>query len=111
MGLRMFGVTRSHHRRFAYETHKHDPSRSRRRCSRHRRSSGRHCRRCRGAELHDEHEPVHHQCGNDAVHDDNTVDYDAEDPVPAAGLHRSPLSEYGQVRFELGIRLELGLSL
>jgi hypothetical protein len=97
----MVGVTATTHRRFAYETHKHDSSRSRRwgfgygrSCRWHRR------RRCR-AELHDEHEPIHQQhCDHtldDLVeHYHDAVDEDAEDGA-AAGFIRSPVPEHGQI--------------
>ncbi|MGA7703858.1 MAG: hypothetical protein WB998_03070 [Solirubrobacteraceae bacterium] len=117
-----------HHRRFAYETHKHDPSRSRRRGLGYGRSRCRYRRRRRRAEFHDEHDPVHEQHGDHAIddlveHHHGTVDNDAEDDNAeddaAAGLLRSSVPEYGQIgvglelgiRFELGLWLELGLGL
>ena len=116
----MVGVPATTHRRFAYETHKHDPSRSRRWGFGDGRSCGRHRRRRRRAELHDEHEPVHDRRGDHALDDhvehhhdavnDDALDDDAEDGA-AAGLIRSPLPEHGQVGFELRIGLELGLRL
>lgn len=115
----MVGVPATTHRRFAYETHKHDPSRSRRWGFGHGRSCCRYRRRRRRAEFHDEHEPVHEQHGDDAIddlveHHHDAVDEDdhAEDN-DAAWSVRSSVPEHGQigVRLELGIGLELGFSL
>jgi hypothetical protein len=114
----MVGVTRSHHRRFAYDKDRHYPSSSRRWRSCHRRSCGRHRRCCSGAQLYDEHgnDPVHQQHSNHAVcHDHNTVDHhDAQDADATAGIRRSPMPEHGQqVRFGLqfGLWVEFGLGL
>jgi hypothetical protein len=117
----MVGVTRTDHRRFAYEKQRHYPSRSRHWCSGDRRSCCRHCRRCRGTELHDErHDPVHKQYGdypvddNAVEHHHDTVNDDTEDADGAAGIHRSPVPEHGQqvwLGFKLGLWLELGFGL
>lgn len=116
----MVGVTATTHRRFAYETHKHDPSRSRRWGFGHGRSCGRYRRRRRRAEFHDEREPVHKQHGDDAIddlveHHQDAVDNDAKDDHAeddaAAGFVRSSVPEHGQVGLKLGIGLELGLGL
>jgi hypothetical protein len=115
----MVGVPATTHRRFANETHKHDPSRSRRWGLGYRRSRGRHRGRRRRAELHDEHEPIHDQRGDRAIdilveHQQDAFDDHAEDNA-AAGLIRSPVPEHGQVEFgfefEFWLRLELGLCL
>lgn len=119
----MVGVIRYHHRRFAYETHKHDSSWSRRWGSGYGRSCGRSRRRRGRAEFHDEHEPVHQQHCDHAIDDlveyyHDAVDEDAEDGA-AAGFVRSPVPEHGQIgvglkfgiRFEFGIWLEFWFSL
>jgi hypothetical protein len=113
----MVSVTRTHHRRFAYEKQRHHPSRSRRRGSGHRRSRRRHRWRRRGAKLNDEHDdPVHKQYGEHPVDDNavehhhDTVDDDTEDADSAAGIQWSPVPEHGQqVRFGLWLELRLGL--
>lgn len=112
----MVCVPATTHRRFAYETHKHDPSRSRRWGSGYRRSCGRHRRCRRRAEFHDEHEPVHKQHGDDPLdlveHHHDTVDYHTEDDA-ATGFIRSSVPEHGQIgswlRLEIGLELWLGL--
>jgi hypothetical protein len=97
----MVGVTATTHRRFAYEKQRHHSSRSSRWRSGHRRSRCRHRRRCRGTELHDEHDDsVHKQYGDhpvddNAVNPQDTVDDDTEDPDSAAGIQRSPVPEHG----------------
>lgn len=103
----MVGVTRYHSRRFAYEKQRHHPSRSRRWRSGHRRSRCRHCRCCRGTELHDEHNySVHKQYGEHPV-DDDAVNHDTvndEDADSAAGIKWSPVPEHGkQIRLKLGL--------
>lgn len=97
---------------FAYETHKHDPSWTCSWSTRHRRGRCRHCRRCRGTELHHEHE----RYGDYAVevlvgYQHDAIHHDAEDAD--ARLDGPPVPEHGQVRIglELGIWLELGFGL
>lgn len=104
----MVGVLATTHRRFAYETHEHDPSRSCRWGSGYGRSCGRH-RRCRCcAELYDEHESVDRDHSDRAIddldeHHHDAVDEDTKDRA-AAGFVWSPVSEYGQI----GVGLKLG---
>ena len=110
----MVGVTATTHRRFAYETHKHDPSRSRRWGSGYGRSCGRHRRRGCRAEFYDKHEPDHYQHRDHSTDDlaeyhYDAFDEDAEDEDAAAGFVWSPVPEYGQIGLKLGIGLELRL--
>jgi hypothetical protein len=110
----MVCVTATTHRRFAYETPKHDPSWTCSWSARHRRGRGRDCRRCRGAELHHEHEQYDDYAASVLVgHHHDAIHHDAEDADTAAGLDGSPVPEHGQVRvgLELGIGLEFGLGL
>ncbi len=108
----MVGVTRTHHRRFAYEEQRHYPSRSRHWRSGDGRSRCRHRRRRRGTELHDEHDdPVHKQHGDHPVDDDNDAEYHHE-AVNHTGIYGSPVPEHGkQVRLGLKLWLELGFGL
>ena len=110
----MVGVLATTHRRFAYETHKHDQSRPRRWSSGYGRCCGRYRRCCRRAEFHDEHEPVHRQHCDHAIddldepHHHDAIDEDAEGDA-TEGFVWSPVPEYGQIG--VGVKLRIGLEL